>query len=170
LGIIAAAAAGCSSSPPPTSTLPPIEPGRPLMKAPAFDLASLDASRVRLSDLEGKVTVLYLWSLTRECESDLKLLQALYEKHRGEEINFVGLAWNSGDRSEVAKVMQDWGVTFTTLMCNSQVLADYGVATFPTVFLLNRAGQIRYWQYGILEGEGWDRIIEEALAEGGLAP
>lgn len=143
--------------------LPVITPGDETVPAPDFELADLGGELVKLSEIDGPVTLLYFWSKYRECEADLKLLEKLQEKYADDGVNIIGVVYSSGSRDELTTFLEDLGVTIRTVMCPREVLREYDVSTFPTTFLLDAEHNIRYWMYGILVDWHWDRLIEELL-------
>jgi peroxiredoxin len=150
--------------------LPRVEPGQPLREAPDFRLADLHGVRVRLWEIESPVVVLHFWSTYRDCKYDLEVLQRLHEEYAGRGVRIVGLVFSSGTREEVGKYVSGLGVDFPNLMCTNDVRQAYDVATFPTTFLLDSDKRIRYWMYGILVEDHWDRLIDELLQDEAKRP
>lgn len=145
--------------------LPEIKPEKPLHKATDFQLADLHGVRVRLSEIDAPIVVLHFWTNDRDSKYDLELLQRLHAKYASRNVKFIGLAYNSGTREELAEFVSSLNVEFPTLMCSSEVRNDYDVSTFPTTFLLNKDKQIRYWLFGHLTERHWDQLIRELIDE-----
>jgi TolB protein len=155
-----------STQPDPALALVPnAEPTR----APDFDLADLDGQRVRLADLDEPVTLLYFWSTSRECESDLETLARLHEQYADRGVAILGLCYSSGTPEQVRRFLDGVGANVPTLMCSKPVCEEYGVAIFPTTFLLDREHRIRSWKYGVQLAEHWQELIDGMLAEDALS-
>ena len=145
--------------------LPTIEPGQKLDVAADFRLADLHGLRMQLSKIEAPVVVLHFWSKYRDCKYDLEVLQGLHKKYGARGVKIMGVVFRSGTREEIGDFVSELGVDFPNLMCTNKVRNAYDVSTFPTTFLLDSQKKIRYWMYGILVGEHWDRLIGELLDE-----
>ncbi|GEM_PF-5119688 len=132
--------------------------------APDFELSDLDGERVRLSALPARLTIVHFWSTYRECADDLRLLDRLQRRYAAQGLRVLALAYSSGSRVEVARFLAAVGAEPPTLLCDRRTRELYDVMTFPTTYLLDHQRRIRYWMYGILDEEHWDRLIAEALA------
>lgn len=146
--------------------VPVVSAGDELIPAPDVALTDLGGERRRLSEIEAPVILLHFWTKYRQCEDDLRGLQKLHEEYAENGVVILGLAYSSGTREEVAAYLDELDVTFPTVMCSSEVARQYDVATYPTTFALDEHKHIRYWMYGILEPEHWDRLIRELLRAG----
>jgi peroxiredoxin len=135
-------------------------------KAPEFELANLDGARVRLADLNAEATVLYFWSTSRECETDLQTLARLRNQFAGRGVEVLTLAFSSGTPESVQRFLDLAGARVPALMCSRRVCDDYGVAIFPTAFVLDRNHEIRYWKYGVQLADHWEQLVHEALRTG----
>jgi peroxiredoxin len=137
-----------------------------LVTAPAFELSSVHGERVRLTDLDSEATLLYFWSTSRECETDLQALAALKKRFADRGVTVLTLAFGSGTAEDVRRFLDTTGADVPTLMCTSRVCDDYGVAIFPTAFVLDRNHNVRYWKYGSQLADHWEQLVEEALQAG----
>ena len=143
--------------------LPRVDPGHQLETAADFRLADLHGLRMQLSKIEAPVVVLHFWSKYRDCKYDLEVLQGLHKKYGVRGVKIVGVVFSSGTREEIGDFVSELGVDFPNLMCTNKVRNAYDVSTFPTTFLLDSQKRIRYWMYGILVDEHWERLIGELL-------
>ncbi|MBI3469192.1 MAG: PD40 domain-containing protein [Planctomycetes bacterium] len=133
------------------------------IEAPDFALRNIDGDLVRLSDIGAPVTLLYFWSTSRECESDLRALDKLRERYADRGAAILGLSYSSGTPDEVGRFLNSVGAELPTLMCTRRVCDDYGVAIFPTAFVLDRDHRIRYWKYGVQIEEHWEQLLSDML-------
>jgi TolB protein len=139
-------------------------------RAVEFMLNDLDGNPVRLSEIATPRVLLYFWSTSRECESDLRALNRLRDRFANRGVTVLGLCYSSGTPEQIQHFLDSIDVSIPTLMCSKRVCDDYGVAVFPMTFLLDHDLHIRYWKYGVQIDEHWDdlldaRSLEDAIGE-----
>ncbi|MFQ6104318.1 MAG: TlpA disulfide reductase family protein [Candidatus Glassbacteria bacterium] len=80
---------------------------------------------------------------------ELPYLQEIYYDLKDDGFTVVALE-TRGDRARAEKFIADKGITFTTLYDEAGSIARdlYGVYAFPTTFLIDRKGVIRYRHIG----------------------
>lgn len=124
------------------------------IKAPDFTLADLDGNWVSLADMQGKVILLNFWGTwCPPCRKEIPDFISLYEKHKDEGLEIVGITLNSGDAGKIKKFINDWNMNYTILTDikgdeTQLVTQRYGEAIgqpitgIPTTFIINRDGYI----------------------------
>jgi peroxiredoxin len=130
---------------------PYTEPGA---EAPAFTLKAPDGEPHRLKDYRGKVVLVNFWaSWCPPCLAEMPGMQRLANRMPAE--TFQILAVNVGESAfRVAKFMKLIGVHFTALLDDKgEVFEAWGGSIYPTSFVLDGEGRIRYFVYGPLD---WD--------------
>ncbi len=131
-----------------------------------FELTDTDGSGIHLSDFRGRVVVLQFWARwCTSCEGDLRAFQEIHQNNSDREVAILGLGHGSGSRVEIKRFAESLGVTFPMLLCTDEVRSDYQVAVFPTTFLIDRQGRIRYRRVGALEAGYWQQKVEELIAD-----
>ncbi|HEY6929998.1 MAG TPA: TlpA disulfide reductase family protein [Thermoanaerobaculia bacterium] len=149
LAVTAAAAAFptrlSAQSPPPAAT-PRIRSIRPGVKAPDFQLESIDGKMVKLSDFKGKTVLLNFWATwCGPCRAEMPWLVDLYTKYRDAGLEIVGVSMdqNAVHRPRVVPYIREKNVTYTILYGNDRVAAAYdGVPLLPTSFFIGSDGKI----------------------------
>jgi len=134
------------------------------MPAPAFALADLDGSPVRLADLLGRPVIVNFWaSSCGPCVEEFPLLAAALERHRSEGLAIVGIVYR--DRSESAReFMTRFGATWPAVMDPAEtVAAQYGVVGPPESFFIGRDGRVAGRQIGQLGQSDLDRQLAAIL-------
>ena len=110
--------------------------------APGISGNDIHGEYVSLSQLKGKVVVIYFWTNSC-CAVSLKQLEPFYrlQKHNGLEI----LAINElNSEKEVQSYAKNNALTFTMLTDERSMLSEqYGAFGFPTIFILDREGTVR---------------------------
>ena len=134
-----------------------LEPRRHERPAPAWALNDLDGNLVESSSLAGKIVVMDFWgSWCGPCRMELPLFEALYEHYRGNDrIRFIGVNWER-DRERHAELARDYvknnNINFPVVIDPDQkAVSQYGIQGFPTVFLIDANGQIRYRNVGLAQ-------------------
>ena len=113
--------------------------------APDFELPDIQGKLHRPCDYRGKIVIINFWSV--ECPHSARadeLIRNLIEKWNGE-VELLSIAAN---RNEPVQMVEEAAKTRhipRVLIDAEQVVADqYGAMTTPHVFVLDRAGILRY--------------------------
>jgi len=134
--------------------------------APGLTLADLDGNTHALEDYRGHVVLVNFWgSWCPPCVREMPSLQRLHESMAGRP--FTVLAVNVRQtRPTVTRFAERLGLAFTVLLDPwGTTYKTWKVRVFPSSFLLDPTGQIRYTVVGELE---WDdaetvRVIESLM-------
>ncbi len=127
--------------------------------APPWTLPDLDGKQIRSSEFKGKVVVLDFWgSWCGPCRQELPIFQAMYERYKGRGVVFIGMNWERPAQGQDPKrIVRDYiernKFTFPVILDHDHVATTaYGIEGFPTVFLIDKSGTIRYKNVGVAEG------------------
>jgi peroxiredoxin len=116
------------------------------LDAPDFSLPLLDGSGTASpGELRGKVVYLSFWaSWCVPCRQEMPYLAQLWERHRDE--GFRVLAINVDEDVEKARAFVDeYQIPFPVLLDTDRtVSSSYRVPGFPTHFIVDRNGRIRF--------------------------
>ena len=124
---------------------------------PAWAMENTEGDTVRSADLEGRVIVLDFWgSWCGPCRMELPHFQAMYEKYREAGVVFYGVNWERVDRSRrkptALQYLKQNGFDFPNVYdLDDSAAQKFQVASFPTVFLVDHTGRIRYRNIGFHE-------------------
>lgn len=123
--------------------------------APEWELNDLTGKTLKSADFKGKVTVLNFWgSWCPYCENDLLQFQKLYERYKDKGIAFIAINVEAPEpekeRLQKAKeFIAAHSFSFPVAIDIDHVTAaNYGLMNFPTIFLIDRGGAIRYKNVG----------------------
>ena len=124
-------------------------------KAPALKLADASGRELAIGELRGKTVVVNFWATWCEpCREEMPSLERL-RKQMGEKRLEV-VAVNVGEAPErVARFTREVPVTFPIVYDRDGAAAKaWKVRGYPTSFVLDSSGRIRYWFVGELD---WSR-------------
>jgi peroxiredoxin len=143
--LVVALAASLSCTPP--------DAGGPRIDAPApeYGGVTLQGDSVSLASFEGQVVLLNLWATwCAPCRHETPFLQSIYETHREQGLEIVGISLDTGNSQEaVAEFVSEYEVTYTILLDPQMRGYDiYQVFGLPATYLLDREGTVRWMRIG----------------------
>jgi len=116
-----------------------------------FDVADIDAGRIRNSDYQGRILVLDLWATwCQPCREAIPDFVKLDEKFRDDNVDVVGISMDSPDDPRrslkvVRKFVDKSNVEYAVAMGNRSVLNQLAPGQkLPTVLFIDTQGQVRY--------------------------
>lgn len=137
--------------------------------APEFSFTALNGTPVSLESLHGKVALLDFWATwCPPCRESVSTLLALHKKFANQPVEFVGISADSNEQAWqkfVADHHMDWP---DYLDSTGAVQQDFGVDSYPTYIVIDRAGLIRFRQSGFSDLDSFAEIegaIKKALKE-----
>lgn len=113
--------------------------------APSFELPSLKGGLVKLSDFKGKYVLLDFWATwCRPCIAEIPNLKAVREEFIKEDFEVVSICVDKADfKLNWEKIIKEHDAQWPQLFDASGTAArDYAIEFFPTIFLLDKEGQI----------------------------
>jgi len=150
----------------PLSSLPSPREGFP---APDFTLDTLDGSRIKLSDLRGKVVVVNFWATwCLPCREETPALEKSYEQYKDSGVVILGVNLTSEDSlNDVKAFVQEFSLTYPILLDRDGNVSNYlyQIKGLPTTFFINREGIIRTVLVGGPMSETFIRSKIEALLQ-----
>lgn len=167
------------------------------LRGARFDLSQIQASMVRAPELEdadskdawvnseplslaklrGQVVVVHFWTFScGNCIHNYPWYKAWQTDFSGKGVTIIGIHTpeTEGDRNteKLRQKVKDNGLLFPILIDSHRQNWDaWGNNVWPSVYLVDRQGRVRYWWYGELKWGGRDgeklmrSRIEELLGE-----
>lgn len=135
--------------------------------APDFQLKDYQGNQVRLSNFKGKPVLINFWATwCPPCRAEMPEIEAAYRKYK-EKYGLVVLGIDAReDNSSVKKYVEDGGYSWDMPMdYEGTVIANYGVAAFPTSFFVDRQGYIRATQIGGMDKKGLEDRLTKILQD-----
>ena len=145
--------------------------GPPTIGEPAreYTAATLEGEQVSLASLRGKAVLLNLWATwCTPCRMETPYLQSVYEEHRDDGFEIVGISMDTGDAADdVAMFVDEYDVTYTILHDpRMRGMELYNVLGLPATFLIDRDGILRWMRYGPIpeDDPGFLAALEDVLS------
>jgi thiol-disulfide isomerase/thioredoxin len=132
-----------------------------------------DGEPLRLAALRGRVVLLEFWTFAcGNCQRTLPFLRRIHAQYPDVAVVGVHSPEFAFERSRenVERAVRERGLEYPVGMDNDFVAWNaYGNRYWPTIYLIDRAGQIRYTQIGEGNEGGTEAAIRALLAEAGAA-
>lgn len=135
--------------------------------APAFDLETLDGTRVRSADLAGRPYVVNFWaSWCVPCRQEAPHLRAFYDRWAPRGVEVVGIVWND-TRDDARDFRRQFGLSFRqALDPTGRTAIDFGVFGIPETYIVDADGIVRGKLTGAIGPGTLDKAMREIFAGG----
>ena len=129
-------------------------------EAPDFTVEMLDGSKVALSALQGKPTLLIFWATwCPPCRLELSKLQEHIIDRYGDKINVLPIS-RGEERAKVEEYISKMGYTFAVgLDGNQSIYRKYATNYIPRCFVIDAKGKVLY------SGVGYDEAIAKEVEQ-----
>ena len=110
-----------------------------------FSLKTIDGREYVSSEFQDQVVLLNFWATwCPPCVEELPSLNRLQQRYDGQDLLVVSVDFRETPQ-EMADFLSDTPVDFPVLMdLDGQVSLAWGVFSFPSTFIIDRQGKIRY--------------------------
>ena len=124
-----------------------------LLPASDFALTDVDGNTFRLSDQQGKIVVLEFMRMTcSACVTEGPALADLRTKFGGDVVMVTLTVDPVGDTDSVFRNYRNQNMKgWTAIRDTAQVYQKYSVDATPTIFIIDKNGDIRYRHVGVTE-------------------
>jgi thiol-disulfide isomerase/thioredoxin len=114
--------------------------------------------------LTGKVTLLDFWYMAcYPCNKAIPELNQVFEKVDYDKVQVYGINYydnNDVRIPKIAKFMQYNPIRFPVLLVDKQLPENYHIMGWPTVYLIDKSGQIVYTHIGYKEGLSKELLLK----------
>ena len=139
--------------------------------APAFELVRLDGVPVSLADQRGRTLILDFWATwCAPCEVQMPVLDAIWKARGGEGLMVLGLSMDTDPPERVSAWLKERSVEYPVAMADQQLAIDYGAWAFPTLVIVDPAGDIYYLDPGVTSRPEIEALLDAIDREFGPAP
>jgi peroxiredoxin len=152
--------------------MPALAKGR---TAPDFTLNSLEGKAFSLQDAlaRGPVVLVFFKVSCPTCQYALPFYERLFQAYKNRPVTLVGVSQNNAE--DTAEFAKEFGITFPMLLDDAityPVSNAYGLTNVPTVYWIDRDGEINVSSVGWVrsEFEEVNRRMAEASAVSAAYP
>ena len=142
--------------------------------APDFDLVRLDGVPVSLTEQRGRTLILDFWATwCAPCEVQMPVLDAIWKSRGGDGLMVLGLSMDTDPPAKVSEWLRERSVEYPVAIAGQQLAIDYGAWAFPTLVIVDPAGEIYFLDPGVTsrpEIEAMLDSIEREFASPNAAP
>ncbi len=138
-------------------------------EAPAVTFDMLNGGAVPLHALKGQVVLVNFWATwCPPCRAEMPGFEKVYQSKHAQGFTVVGISMDERPPAQVAAFAHDHEITYPIAMATPSAVAAFGgINTFPTSFLIDRKGRVRYTIRGIFAGPTLRAAVDRLLAERG---
>jgi thiol-disulfide isomerase/thioredoxin len=131
----------------------------------------INSEPLKLNDLRGRVVLIEFWTFgCINCRNTLPFVKSWDDRYREKGLTVIGV--HSPEFDEERKVehlrreVSSLGIRYPVVTDNDyKTWNAYKVEAWPTVFLLDKQGRIRWMRVGEGDYDKTERLIQELLAE-----
>lgn len=113
--------------------------------APEFSLLSVENKQVNLSDFKGKYVLLDFWATwCKNCIAEIPNLKNAHQKFSGDDFEVVSICVDRAvSKPTWKRIIKQYQTNWPQLYDSTGKTAEaYGIEFFPTIFLLDKNGEI----------------------------
>lgn len=116
-------------------------------KLPITELQLLNFNKIKLSDFEGKPTIVSFWFTQCEpCIKELPALETLKKKY-GSKVNFVAITFNNEQQVKSFLLKKDFN--YEHIIDAKDFIDEIGLNTYPRNIILDKKGIVQSINYEI---------------------
>jgi len=133
--------------------------------APVFRLASLDGGEIGPQDYPGQVVLLEFWATwCVPCHAQADILEPLYGEYRDRGVEFLAVGLGE-DEELVRRFVAANPFPYPVLIDPADELSwELGIAALPTLMVIDREGEIAYFDAGVVGEDELRRLLDGAGA------
>lgn len=131
----------------------------------------VNSDALTLEKLKGRVVIVDFWTFgCYNCRNTLPALKRFDEQYRAEGLTIIGVHTPEFDSEKEIKNVQSnvsrLGIKYAVVTDNNYEMWDaYGVNAWPSIFILDKQGRIRYTHVGEGRYDDQEQVIKALLAE-----
>lgn len=115
--------------------------------APLWTLTDRYGNTISLEDMKGSIVLLDFWATwCAPCIVVMPEIQAIYEKYPEEQVHVFGV--NIWERADPGTFMDENDFSYGLLLEGDDVAADYKVSGIPTLYVIDKEGNIAFVEVG----------------------
>lgn len=112
-------------------------------KAPGWTLPSSKGNPISLKELKGKVVLLDFWGTwCIPCLKAMPDIQAIHSTFKDQPVEIIGVSVETESKTDPLGYVKRKGYTYTIVTEGDKITKDYKVVQFPTVYVIDKNGNI----------------------------
>ena len=133
--------------------------------APDFSLEAIDGATVSLAKLRGQVVVVDFWATwCAPCVFQIPVLNAFWERTRGDGVSVLGVSVDVGGREVVEPFAAEHEMAYPVLLGDEDLAQRYGAIGYPSLYVIAPDGRIASRHVGLVAEEELAAAVAEARA------
>lgn len=134
--------------------------------APDFVLDDASGKPVRLSDFRGKVVLLNFWATwCAPCSIEIPWFIEFQTAHQDTGFATLGVSLDEGGWDAVRPYIEKRKINYRVVVGNDDVAQQYGAASLPTTFIIDKSGRIAATHVGLCSKSEYEADIKAELEE-----
>ena len=131
----------------------------------------INSEPIKLSDLHGRVVLIEFWTFgCYNCRNTLPFIKDWNARYRDKGLTIIGVHSPEFDEERnvdnLRRQVASLGITYPVVTDNDfQTWNAYKVEAWPTIFLLDKRGRIRWMHVGEGAYDETEQLIQKLLAE-----
>lgn len=134
-----------------------------------FNLYDQYGNLHQLEDYKGKTIFLNFWATwCPPCKEEMPHIEAIYNEYgkNEEDVVILGVAspniGREGSEEEIKSFLEQEGYTFPVIMdVEGELLYRYGIRAFPTTFIIDTEGYVKFYVPGAMDKSTMEQVIKE---------
>jgi thiol-disulfide isomerase/thioredoxin len=129
-------------------------------------------SRVRLSDLRGKIVIIDFWaSWCAPCRAEAPIIDRVARRHDGKGVVVLGVATSGDDWQRAAEFAKSQSLSYTTLFDDGDHVASaFRVQELPTLVVIDREGVVSAVRPRMVHEDELEELVTDALSKRNESP
>ena len=131
----------------------------------------INSEPLKLKDLRGRVVLIEFWTFgCINCRNSLPFVESWHDRYREQGLTVIGVHSPEFDEEKNVESLRgqvaSLGIRYPVVTDNDyQTWKAYNVGAWPTIFLLDKQGRIRWMRVGEGKHDETERVIQKLLAE-----
>jgi cytochrome c biogenesis protein CcmG/thiol:disulfide interchange protein DsbE len=134
--------------------------------APEFALEDSSGKAASVKDYRGKVLLLDFWATwCHGCKQEIPWFVEFHRKYGAKGLSVVGVSLDSDGWKVVKPFLNASDVPYRIVLGNDGVAKQYGIASMPDTYLIDRDGKIAAVYSGMVNKDDVEANIRKVLAQ-----
>jgi thiol-disulfide isomerase/thioredoxin len=131
----------------------------------------INSAPLKLKDLRGRVVLIEFWTFgCINCRNSLPFVESWHDRYREQGLTVIGVHSPEFDEEKnietLRRQVDTLGIRYPVVTDNDfQTWRAFNVEAWPTIFLLDKQGRIRWTRVGEGKYDETERLIQKLLAE-----